>query len=224
MRPSTRLVLSFALVLLAPTALAADRDISKVNGGISVDDNERAGDLETVNGAIRVGDHARAGDATTVNGSIRIGANSQVGDLTTVNGGIRVEAGTQVNGDVQTVNGGVFVGRAGHVRGGVETVNGSIGLVDADLGGGIETVRGDITVGAGSHVRGGIHYPKPSKEWITLSTRKDPRVIIGANAVVEGALRFERIVQLYVHDSARIGTLTGAQAVRYSGAKPPLKD
>lgn len=224
MRPSLRLALSIALALLTPAALAADRDISKVNGSVTVEDNGRAGDLETVNGSIRVGDHARAGDATTVNGSIRVGASSQVGDLTTVNGGIRVESDTQVNGDVETVNGGIFIGRGGKVRGGVETVNGAIGLVDVDLGGGIETVRGDITVGAGSHVRGGIHYPKPSKEWVTLSARKDPRVIIGANAVVEGPLLFERKVQLYVHESARIGTVTGAQAQRYSGAKPALKD
>jgi hypothetical protein len=32
---------------------------------------------------------------------------------------------------------------------------------------------------------------------------------------------FEREVKLFVHDSARIGRVTGATAVRYSGERPP---
>ena len=43
-------------------------------------------------------------------------------------------------------------------------------------------------------------------------------MIIGPNARVDGPLVFEREVELYVHDSAKIGPVTGATAVRYDGA------
>ena len=105
----------------------------------------------------------------------------------------------------------------------MSTVNGSIGLVDCDLSGGIETVNGDVTVGVGSHVRGGIKVEKPTSNWmpVNIGKRRPPRIVVGPNAVVEGPLVFEREVKLYVHDSARIGSVTGAIAVRYSGTRAP---
>jgi hypothetical protein len=39
--------------------------------------------------------------------------------------------------------------------------------------------------------------------------------------VVDGPLVFEREVKLYVHDSARIGQVSGATVVHYSGDRPP---
>lgn len=48
-----------------------------------------------------------------------------------------------------------------------------------------------------------------------------PRVVIGPNAVVEGALVFEREVNLYVHQRARVGAVSGATALRYNSASPP---
>jgi len=128
----------------------------------------------------------------------------------------------RIDGAIKTVNGGIFVDRGGQVQRGIETVNGAIGVVDTDLGGGIETVNGDITVGVGSHVMGGIRVEKPGKSWgVRLGKPKVPRVVIGPNAVVEGALVFEREVTLYVHQSARIGAVSGATAQRYNSASPP---
>jgi len=119
----------------------------------------------------------------------------------------------------------VFLDRGSSVREGVETVNGSIGLVDTDLGGGIETVNGDVTVGIGSHVRGGLRYEKPSRNVnFSLKPQRDPRVIIGPNARVDGALVFERKVTLYVHRTARTGPITGATAIPFDGATPPIDD
>ena len=116
----------------------------------------------------------------------------------------------------------VFVDRGGDVARDVETVNGAIGLVDTDLGGGIETVNGDITVGVGSHVKGGIRVEKPTGNWgLRMGKPKVPRIVIGPNAVVEGNLVFEREVTLHVHQSARIGNVSGATAQRYSTATPP---
>jgi hypothetical protein len=208
------------LAMAAGTATAAEGDVSKVNGSISVADGERAGSLDTVNGSINIGSNARVAGAETVNGSIKVGDTTQAGDLETVNGSIR--AGRNLSaGGLSTVNGSVFVDRGGKLRGGVETVNGSIGLVDTDVGGGIETVNGDVTVGVGSHVRGGIHFEKPKTQWVSFGERKIPRVVIGPNAVVEGPLTFEREVVLYVHGTARTGAITGAKAIRFDTPAPP---
>lgn len=214
------LTLSLALALVSSAALAEGQDIDKVNGSITVDASDRVGDLGTVNGSIKIGASARTGDAETVNGSIRVASNVQCGGLSTVNGSIHVDDHVQMNDGVSTVNGGIFIDRFGNIRGDVETVNGAIGLVDTDVSGGIETVNGDVTVGVGSHVRGGIHYEKPSKQWISFGKRKNPRVVIGPDARVDGPLVFERPVELYVHNTATIGRVTGATAVRYAGQPP----
>jgi hypothetical protein len=126
-------------------------------------------------------------------------------------------------GDVSTVNGGIFFDRGSVIGGDIETVNGSIGLVDSDLTGGIETVNGDVTVGIGSHVRGGIRVLKPSVGWFNIGRKRDPRIVIGPQAQVDGPLVFERTVELLVHESARIGPVTGATARRFSGMAPPAR-
>jgi hypothetical protein len=72
-------------------------------------------------------------------------------------------------------------------------------------------------------VHGGIKVEKPGTSWMPIHIGKHtpPRIIIGPNAIVDGPLVFEREVKLYVHSSARIGSVTGATAVRFSGAQPP---
>lgn len=214
------LTLAFTLCTTGAPAFAADRDIDKVNGAITVEAGERFGNLETVNGSIKVGAGARIASAETVNGSIQIAENSRTGGLSTVNGSIRVAENVYMDDDVETVNGSIFIDRSGEVRGSVETVNGAIGVVDTDISGGITTLNGDLTVGAGSHVRGGILYRKPTRQLISLNARK-PRVVIAPNARVDGPLVFEREVTLYVHSSASIGPVTGATAVKYEGASAP---
>ena len=200
--------LTLALAAVLPAASAADGGsrpgIDKVNGSIDAAAGQVLGDLSTVNGSIRIASGARTGDAETVNGSIKVADNVQCGDLTTVNGGI-------------------FVDRGGHVAKDITTVNGAIGLVDTDLDGGIDTVNGDVTVGVGSHVKGGIKVEKPGTSWIPIHFGKHtpPRIIIGPNAVVDGPLVFEREVKLYVHSTARIGKVTGATAIAYSGEHAP---
>ena len=214
------LALSAVLALGAAPAIA-QTSIDKVNGSITADAGQTFGDLDTVNGSIRIEAGARVADAGTVNGSIKVAENATVESLSTVNGSIRAEAGLKADGDVSTVNGSIFVGRGGSIGGDVETVNGALGLVDTDLAGGIETVNGDLTVGAGSHVRGGIRYTKPTRNWVSFGKKRDPRVIIGPNARVDGPLVFERDVKLYVHSTAQIGSVTGATAQRYDSDRAP---
>ena len=221
-----RTLLFTVLLAAAGVAQAHDeqriRDIDKVNGSITAEAGQFYGDLSTVNGGIDLQRGAKVEDVETVNGGIEAGDEVVARSVSTVNGGIRFGQRAQVDGDVETVNGGIFFDRGSNVRRGVSTVNGGIGLVDTDLGGGIETVNGDITVGVGSHVKGGIRVEKPTGNWgLRMGKPKVPRIVIGPNAVVEGNLVFEREVTIHVHQSARIGNVSGATAQRYSTATPP---
>ncbi|WP_284449393.1 hypothetical protein [Pseudoxanthomonas mexicana] len=217
-RTRTALLLTLAL---ATTPALAQQDVSKVNGSVSADAGQAYGDLETVNGSVSIAAGATVEDASTVNGSITVGDKAQAASLETVNGAIRIGKDVQVRKDVETVNGSIFTDRGTNIGGNVDTVNGAIGLVGTQLAGGIETVNGDITVGIGSHVKGGIKVEKP-RGW-SMKPRRDPRIIIGPNAVVEGPLVFERPVTLYVHTSARIGAVTGATAKPFSTDTAPTE-
>ena len=217
-RPRTALLLTLAL---ATTPALAQQDVSTVNGSVSADAGQAYGDLETVNGSVSIAAGATVEDASTVNGSITVGDKAQAASLETVNGAIRIGKDVQVRKDVETVNGSIFTDRGTNIGGNVDTVNGAIGLVGTQLAGGIETVNGDITVGIGSHVKGGIKVEKP-RGW-SMKPRRDPRIIIGPNAVVEGPLVFERPVTLYVHTSARIGAVTGATAKPFSTDTAPTE-
>jgi len=217
-RTRTALLLTLAL---ATTPALAQQDVSKVNGSVSADAGQAYGDLETVNGSVSIAAGATVEDASTVNGSITVGDKAQAASLETVNGAIRIGKDVQVRKDVETVNGSIFTDRGTTIGGNVDTINGAIGLVGTQLAGGIETVNGDITVGIGSHVKGGIKVEKP-RGW-SMKPRRDPRIIIGPNAVVEGPLVFERPVTLYVHTSARIGAVTGATAKPFSTDTAPTE-
>lgn len=214
-----RLFLLLLLSANAPLALAAD-DISKVNGSIQTQAGSTYGDLETVNGSIQLASGVQANSVETVNGSVRTEDNVQAHSIETVNGGIHGGRNLVLTHGLDTVNGGIYVDRGSRIGGNIETVNGSIGLVAAQLGGDIETVNGDITVGIDSVVKGGIKVNRPSFG-ISLTAPRKPRIVIGPNAVVEGPLVFEREVVLLVHDSAKIGPVTGATPQRFDSETAP---
>lgn len=214
-----RLFLLLLLSANAPLALAAD-DISKVNGSIQTQAGNTYGDLETVNGSIQLASGVQANSVETVNGSVRTDDNVQAHSIETVNGGIHGGRNLVLTHGLDTVNGGIYVDRGSRIGGNIETVNGSIGLVAAQLGGDIETVNGDITVGIDSVVKGGIKVNRPSFG-ISLTAPRKPRIVIGPNAVVEGPLVFEREVVLLVHDSAKIGPVTGATPQRFDSETAP---
>ncbi|MCF7752048.1 hypothetical protein KQ945_14905 [Bacillus subtilis subsp. subtilis] len=205
------LPLSLLLALLLPCApVLAGEDISKVNGSIRASAGQSYGDLETVNGGVTVEEGAVTREIETVNGSIRVDDRARTTGVSTVNGNVRIGRDVFAAGNVETVNGSIFIDRGSQVEGNLETVNGGIGLVEVRLEGNIETVNGDITVGVGSQVKGGIRVKKPNFN-LSLTSGRKPRVIIGPNASVSGSLQFEREVTLYVHRSAQIGPVSGAQ-------------
>jgi DUF4097 and DUF4098 domain-containing protein YvlB len=220
------LAATVVLALAVPLAHAANTNgsIDKVNGSITASAGQTYGSLTTVNGGIHVEDGATTGNAETVNGGIHVGNNVHTGSLETVNGGIHLGQNVQA-GNVTTVNGGVFADHGDTLSKDIETVNGAIGLVHTDLAGDIRTVNGDITVGVNSHVHGGIHVEKNNKHGFNIhfGTQKPPRIVIGPNATVDGPLVFEREVVLYVHDSAKIGAVTGATVRHFSGDHAPTE-
>ena len=222
-------VLILALALAAGTAAAHDDkdehgNVDRVNGGIHIDANETAGDLSTVNGGITVGSGAQVKAVETVNGGVRLSDGARAHSVETVNGGVRLGENAQVGQDAETVNGGIDLAKGADVAGRVENVNGGITLDHAHVGGGIKTVSGDVTVGEGSTVDNGIKVERPTGWFNGLfgtGNNRPPRIVVAANAVVNGPLTFERDVELLVHESAKIGSVSGATAKRYTGALPP---
>ncbi|MEO7430579.1 MAG: hypothetical protein ABIR62_00745 [Dokdonella sp.] len=213
------LALSIALSLFAVGAShARGIDVDKVNGSIHIDSSRHAGDLDTVNGGIHLDSGASAEKVSTVNGGIDLGERTTVSSVETVNGGIDIGAGARVTGTVEAVNGGIRVGRGAEIVGHASNVNGRFLLDGAHIGGGIETVSGDIDVGANSRVEGGI-LVDTQHGW-SLGKSRNPRVVIGPHAVVTGTLEFRRDVDLFVSESATVGTISGATAKMFSGDHP----
>lgn len=190
-----------------------------VNGSIHVPAGTHSGGVGTVNGSIRIDDNATVASAGTVNGSVALGTHAAADTVGTVNGSITLGEGAHVAREVTTVNGSMTLKSGADVGGPLSNVNGRIVLNDAHVAGGLRTVDGDIEVGSGSHVEGGIVVKHGGGGWFNFNTHK-PRIVIGPGAVVQGDLRFERTVELYVSDSATTGPITGATAIHFSGASP----
>ena len=199
------------------TATAAGANT--VNGSIHVPAGMHSGSVGTVNGSIDIEDNATVGTAGTVNGSIELGSHAAADSLSTVNGGVTLGAGARVARAVTTVNGSMSLKSGAEVAGRLSNVNGQIALSNAHVAGGLSTVGGDIEITGASHVEGGIVVEK-STGWFNWDPRK-PRIVIGPGAVVEGPLRFEREVRLYVSDKASVGPVTGATAIPFTGDEPP---
>ena len=218
-----RTLLALALALAVSSVQADDtsgNDISKVNGGITAEAGQHYGDLDTVNGGITVHRGAVAGKVETVNGGITLDDDAQVASVETVNGGIGAGDRVKVAHGAETVNGGVHFGFNSSIGADVVTVNGGIKVRQTVIGGSVRTVGGDITIGAKSVVHGGIVVEKQHGMSLHWGKQRTPRIIIGPDAVVEGSLVFEREVELYVHTTAKIGSVTGATARPYTDTLP----
>jgi len=198
---------------------------TSVNGSISVgDDATVTGNVKTVNGSIRVDSGASIQKASTVNGGLRIADGVKAESLSTVNGSINVGKKCVIEYDVSAVNGRISVGDGTNIGTDVSNVNGLIGLSGAEVGGDLTTVNGDIELSDGVVVKGDLVVEKPSNwGWGKEKSRK-PRVVIGPGTRVEGTVRLERQVDLFISDSAEVGGVSGEMtmddAVRFSGDRP----
>jgi hypothetical protein len=215
-----RIVVAIAAILaFSGCDIEVDSDgSSKVNGSVHIPAGKAADDARTVNGSIHIDDNAMVTSASTVNGSIHLGEHSTATSAKSVNGAITLDSGARVSESAGSVNGDLTLASGAEIGGHLTNVNGKIALTAAHVAGGIKTVNGSISILGASHVEGGIMVDKPSG----LSFNSDdPVIVIGPGAVVQGDLRFERKVKLYVSDKATIGTVIGATAVPFSGETPP---
>ncbi len=225
-----RLASIATLALLAACDLAVTDDISipagafAAQGGVTVNGNvligESAnvseGDFRTVNGDIYVATLARVNDCATVNGSVRVESGAEIGHIETVNGSLLLDTDVQVGGDIKLVNGRVSLSKGTQVAGNVGTVNGQIELSGSRVMGTLSNYNGGMTITDGSVVEGDLIIREPNGD---LGERP-PRVVIGPNSQVLGSLIFERVVELFLHETATTGPITGASVVRFAGAMP----
>jgi DUF4097 and DUF4098 domain-containing protein YvlB len=216
----------FALALTGVLIVLAGCDgtdtgnpLKRVNGSVHVAAGMSPQAAATVNGDIRIDDNAGVTEANTVNGGIQLGSNATARTLKTVNGGITVGSNSHVAKDAASVNGSVTLRDGADVLGSVSNVNGKIELTAAHVAGGIKTVAGDIAIHGPSHVEGGILIEK-NTQLIHFGSGV-PRVEIGPGAKIQGELRFEREVKLYVSDKATIGPVTGATPIPFTGDTAP---
>jgi hypothetical protein len=206
---------------LAGCSESNDGDESaKINGSIHVAAGKPPGAVTTVNGSIHIDDNAAVTIATTVNGSVHLGDHAAATSLTSVNGSITLGTGAHVSGTASTVNGELTLRDGSEITGSLSNVNGKIALTAAHVGGGIKTVNANINITGASRVVGGLLVEKTSGELLQIF-HDVPRIVIGPGATVQGELRFERTVKLYVSDKATIGTVTGATPIPFTGDTPP---
>src|SRR6185312_9765317 len=120
-----------------------------------------------------------------------------------------------------SVNGALTLAPGAEVGGNATNVNGHISVNGAHVGGGLETVDGDIDVTGNARVDRGILVHHPSEGWFHFGIDHVPVVTIGPGATVNGTLKFEREVKLYVSDKAHVGQIVGATPVKFTGTEPP---
>jgi hypothetical protein len=195
---------------------------STVNGKVAVGAGATVtGEVSSVNGSIRIEEGATIAAAETVNGGLRVADKVRSRNLSTVNGAIDVARDVLVDGGVSAVNGRITIGGGSKVANDLGNVNGKIELEGSEVGGDVSTVSGDIELADGAVVMGDLIVEKPG-DW--SKSNRTPRVVIGPGSRVEGVIRLEREVKLYISESAEVGGVEGEMtmddAVRFSGKKP----
>ena len=195
---------------------------STVNGKIAVGAGATVtGDVSSVNGSIRIDEGATVAVVDTVNGGLHIADNVRSRGLSTVNGSIEVARDVIVDGEVSAVNGRIALGGGSKVAKDLGNVNGDIELEGSEVGGDVTTVNGDVELADGAVIMGDLVVEEPSGWSIHKHT---PKIIIGPGSRVEGVIRLEREVKLYISESAEVGGVEGEMslddAVRFSGKRP----
>ncbi|MEM7612173.1 MAG: hypothetical protein AAF270_10860 [Pseudomonadota bacterium] len=201
---------------------------STVNGKVSVGPGAVVrGDLETVNGSISIAENVQAGAVESVNGRIQIDRGADIASSETVNGRNSIGPDSRVAGDVSTVNGLISVGSGSEVGGDISAVNGKIRLNNVMVNGNVENINGGMELKDGTRVAQSVIVRKPKSSgwsWGKKDKNKKPRIVIGRDVVIEGDLVLEQEVELYVHETAKIGAIV-AEAIevdmmRFSGDSP----
>jgi cytoskeletal protein CcmA (bactofilin family) len=180
------------------------------------------GGLRTVNGSIRVGSGSTIENAKTVNGSLTMADGVETGSLGTVNGAVKIGEKASVDGDVSAVNGSITVEKAALVMGEIGNVNGRISVEGATVKDDVTTVTGDIRL-HDAVLQGDLVVEEPGM-WSNSGKKRKPRIIIGPGSRIEGDIVIEHEVELFISDSAEIGSVKGVMslddATMFSGDEP----
>lgn len=213
------IIIPALFILLGAAACTRKTDETpRVNGSIHLAAGQQNGDAATATGDISVDDHATFGSASTVTGDIWVGAGARGISAKAVNGKITLDKGAKLSGEMSSVDGRLTLNE-GAEAGSVSNVNGTITLNDATVDQDVATVNADILVNGHSRILGGIHVHKLPIG--VLQGAKEPaHIIIGPGATVQGAMKFDRPVKLYVSDKASVGAIDGASPTAFSGDTP----
>lgn len=207
---TTLLALCLGSYWYSTTVEAAEvRDITKINGGIRVQADDRVGDISSINGGVDLRQGAMARSVETVNGGIVIDDQATIDDAETVNGGIRLGRDVKVNGSLHTVNGGIRIDRGSVIEHDVKTVNGKIQLRQTRVGADLQTSNGDIELRDGSVVEGDIII-RGNRSWLSrlfMSDRRPSEIVIDADSSVLGDIHLYRKTDLRIADGARVGNV-----------------
>lgn len=237
-RIATKTVFSIGLLTLL---MAVPAFSASVNKSVRIGDGEESGGATSVNGSITVGSDAIVtGGLRTVNGSIRVGSGSTIRNAKTVNGSLRMEEGVEtrhlstvngtvtigekasVDGDVSAVNGSITLEKSARVNGEVGNVNGKIDVDGAQVDGNVKTVTGDIKL-QNALLKGDLRIEEPSM-WGRSGKKRKPRVIVGPGSRIEGAIVVEHEIELFISESAEVGSVSGVMSLEdatiFSGEQP----
>lgn len=213
------------LLLFTTACVAGDSGgMDKINGSVHVQAGQNLQDASTINGSIRLDPGAQVQDISTVNGSITLGDHARAKSADTVNGSISLGNGARIAKGIESVNGALTLAPGADIAGSATNVNGHISINGAHVGGKLETVDGDMEITGNARVDGGLLVHKPDSGWFHFGSDRPPVVIIGPGATVNGTLKFEREVKLYVSDKAHVGQIIGATPVKFTGDQPPAND
>lgn len=214
-------IVALAALLVGSINLGACDGAHHINGPVSIAGGTETGDVSTVNGPVAIGAKAHVAGVHSVNGGLSLGEDARASSMKTVNGSISLAERAEVTGDIETVNGALTLAPGSKVGGELVNINGGISVDGARVGGGLRTVNASIKLDHGATIDGGILMKKPKGTFV-LSDSRPPRVVIGRDVTVNGTLKFEREVRLYVSDkAAHVGTIEGATPVTYQGDNPP---
>lgn len=170
--------------------------VSKVFGGIDIEDHRTVTDLSTVNGGIELGDHVTTNAISTVNGGVSIGEHGNVASIGVVNGDVESDGHLTVELDVTTVNGDIRLSSHSKVGGNLTTVNGDMTAENITVSGSLETVNGDIQITGHSQIDGDITFKRPNKN----KGNDTPSLHLGDHVMLEGRIILERDVNLTIPD------------------------
>lgn len=193
-------------------------DLKTSNGRILVESGLRVGDVKSTNGRITLEKETTAQHVATTNGRIHIKSESVVDSVHTTNGRIEIDA-SKVKGNVKATNGSIRIEDGSHVRGKVVSANGSIQLGDSTVDENLEISHGNVTL-IDSAIEGDLIIHPKKRGWGFNWKNKKPEIIIGPESVVMGTIIAKQDIELYVHESAKVGKITGAEPRIYSGNKP----